>query len=346
MKYTKIVVGTLDGEDVVAHNVKSESGFEVEILNLGGIITKIITPDKDNNLENIVAAYKNIESYYTNPSYFGAIVGRTSGRVCEGNVKIEGKEYNLNKNYGLHQGHGGNKGLSSKIWTVSSERGSDYVQLNLSTKSTDNEEGYPGNLDVVVSFKIYEKFKIEEVYHAKSDKTTLVNMTNHTYFNLSGNLKRAVTEQYMKLDSSKLIEIDDTCVPTGNILNTVNTAFDFKELKLIGLHIDDNHEQIKIGCGYDHPFLLENNKNIYMEDKISKRNMNISTDQKTVVIYSMNFTDDEVLYNNKKNQRRHGICFETQAPPIGRNMSFMEESLLNKDEVYKQKTIYKFGVNK
>lgn len=346
MKYTKEVVGNLKNEDIIAHNIKCDNGFEVEILNLGGIITKIITPDKDGNLENIVTGYKNKESYYTNPSYFGAIVGRTSGRICEGKVVIEGKEYNLNKNYGLHQGHGGNIGASSKIWNVQAIEENDYMELKLSATCEDNEENYPGNLHMEVSFKIYENYTIEETYKGKSDKTTLVNMTNHSYFNLSGNLKRPVTEQYMKLDSSQLIEIDETCVPTGEILDVSNTPFDFRDLKCIGDDIDSNHEQIKIGCGYDHPFLLDDNKNIYMEDKISKRNMTISTNQKAVVIYSMNFTDDEILYNDKKEQRRYGICFETQAPPIGRNMCFIEDSLIEKNVEYLQKTVYKFGIIK
>ena len=346
MKYTVNTVGNLNGKDILAYNIKADNGFEVEILNLGGIITKIITPDKDGNLESIVTAYKNIESYYTNPSYFGAIVGRTAGRICEGKVIIEGKEYNLNKNYGLHQGHGGNSGLNSKIWDVNVIESKDYIELKLSSKCEDGEENYPGNLDVEVSFKVREDYTIEETYKVKSDKTTLVNMTNHSYFNLSGNLKRPVTEQYMKLDSSKLIEIDETCVPTGNILSVSNTPFDFRNLKSIGEEIDNNHEQIKIGCGYDHPFLLDDNKTIYMEDKVSKRCMTITTNQKSVVIYSMNFTDDEILYNDKNKQRRYGICFETQAPPIGRNMCFMEDSLLKKDEEYLQETIYKFDIIK
>lgn len=346
MKYTKIVVGSIEGQEIVLHNVRAFNGFEVEILNLGGIITKIITPDKDNKLENIVAGYKNIESYYNNPSYFGAIIGRTSGRICEGKVIIDGFEYNLNNNYGVHQGHGGNVGLSSKIWDVEVLENNDNIELILSSKCYDGEENYPGNLDVVVTFKIYKEYIIEETYEAKSDKTTLVNMTNHSYFNLSGNLKRPVTEQYMKLDSSYLAEIDDTCIPTGKTLDVENTPFDFRYLKCIGDEIDANHEQIKIGCGYDHPFLLDNSKSIYMEDKISKRNMTITTNQKSVVIYSMNFPDDEILYNDKKTQRRFGICFETQAPPIGRDMCFIEDSILNKEDKYLQKTVYKFGLVK
>lgn len=346
MKYAKKVVGNFQNEDIIAYNIKSENNFQVEILNLGGIITKIIIPDKDNNLENVVVAYKNIESYYENPSYFGAIIGRTSGRICEGKVNIEGKEYNLNKNYGLHQGHGGNEGLNSKIFHVDVLEEKDAISLVFSTKLKDNEENYPGNLDVQVIFKIYENFKIEQIYKGKSDKTTLVNMTNHTYFNLSGNLKSPVTDQFMKINSSKIVEIDDTCVPTGNLLDVENTPFDFTSLKCIGDDIDKNNNQIKIGSGYDHPFLLNDEKVIYMEDKVSKRNMTIETNQKSVVVYSMNFTDDEVLYNDKINQRRFGICFETQAPPIGRDMCFIEDSILYKEDVYMQKTTYKFGLSK
>ncbi len=206
------------------------------------------------------------------------------------------------------------------------------------------EENYPGNLYVEVLFRIHENYTIQEIYNATSDKTTLVNLTNHSYFNLSGNLKRPITSQYMKIDSSKLVEIDETCVPTGNILETRNTAFDFRNLKQIGKDIDDNSKQMQIGQGYDHPFLLSDNKVMYMEDDISKRNMTITTNQDAVVIYSMNFTDDEVLYNDKTNQRRYGICFETQAPPIGRNMCFLEDSILEKDKVYNRETVYKFGI--
>lgn len=344
MKYSKIIVGNINNKDIIAHNVKMDNGFEVEILNLGGIITKIITPNIENELENIVVGYKDIESYYRNPSYIGAIIGRTSGRISEGKVIIEGNEYNLNKNYGLHQGHGGNIGINNKIWDVEAIENDRDIELKFYTRCIDGEESYPGNVDIVVTFKVKDDFIIEEIYEASSDKDTLVNMTNHTYFNLSGNIKRPITDQYMKLDSDYLVELDDTCVPTGKKLDVYNTPFDFRTIKCIGSDIDKEDEQIKIGCGYDHPFLLGDNKTIYIEDKASKRSMNITTNQKSVVIYTMNFTDDETLYNNKKSQRRHGICFETQAPPIGRNMCFLEDSLLKKSQKYMQKTVYKFGI--
>ena len=346
MKYKKSIVGSLNNEEIVAYNIKFKNGFEVEILNLGGVITKIITPDKDNNLENIVLAYEDINDYIENPYYYGAIIGRTSGRINEGKIIIDENEYELNKNYGLHQGHGGDKGFSHRIWKVEIEENDNCVTLNLNTLSKDMEENYPGNLNVSVIFNIYEDYKIEEIYRAKSDKNTLVNMTNHTYFNLSGNIKEPVTDSYLQLDSDYILELNETCVPTGEKIDVTKTPFYFRKLKLIGRDIDENHEQIRIGNGYDHAFLLNNDKNIYLEDKKSKRNMTIETNQDCVVVYTMNWEHEKITYTGEAPHIRHGICFETQAQPIGENMCFMENSILNKDKEYIQKTVYKFSTIK
>ena len=344
MKCVKSLLKTINNKDIIAYKVTHKNGFEFEILNLGGIITKIKTPDKDGNFENIVMGYKNIEDYIQNPSYYGALVGRTSGRICEGKVLIEGKEYNLNKNYNPHQGHGGNIGFNHKLWDVEVIEEDNNITLKLTSRALDGEENYPGNLDVEVSFKIYEDYKIEEIYEAVCDETTLVNLTNHSYFNLSGDIKRPITESFLKLDSDKILELDNTCVPTGKKINVEGTPFDFRNLKCIGKDIDDEHEQIKIGNGYDHVFLLNNEKSIYMEDPISQRTMTINTDQNAVVMYTMNCDDNLPSYNGTKPKMRYGICFETQAPPIGRNMCFLEESIINKGNKYNQKTVYTFNV--
>lgn len=346
MKYTKTLLKTINGQDIIAYNVRAKNGFEFEILNFGGVITKIKTPDKDANLENIVLGYKDIEDYIKNPFYYGGLIGRTSGRISDGKVVIECREYDLNKNYNPHQGHGGNIGFNHKIWNTEVIEGNNNITLKLTSKSYDGEENYPGNLDVCVSFKIYEDYKIEETYEAISDKTTLVNMTNHSYFNLSGNIKRPITEQYLKVDSDEILELDNTCAPTGKKINVEGTPFDFRKLKCIGKDIDAEHEQIKVGNGYDHVFLLNEGNSIYIEDNKSQRTMTINTDQKSVVIYSMNSDDELVAYTGTKPKVRHGICFETQAPPIGRNMCFIEDSILNKDEKYVQKTTYQFSIKK
>ena len=346
MKCVKTLLKTIDDKDIIAYNVKFKNGFEFEILNLGGIITKIKTPDKYGNIENIVVGYKNIEDYIINPFYYGGIIGRTSGRICDGKVIIEGKEYQLNKNYTMHQGHGGNRGFSHKIWHVDVKEDNDNVTLKFISKSLDGEENYPGNLDVCVSFKIYEDYRIEEIYEAMSDKTTLVNMTNHSYFNLSGDIKRTITQCNLKVDSDEILELDYTCVPTGKKINVGNTPFDFRTLKNIGKDIDKDHEQIKIGNGYDHVFLLNDGKSIYIEEPRSQRTMTINTNQNSVVIYTMNYDDELVSYTGEKAKRRYGICFETQAPPIGRNMCFIEDSIINKGEMYMQKTTYTFDIKK
>ncbi len=345
MRLNKTILTKVDNKDVIAYNVTFENGFEVEVLNLGGIITKVITPDKNGKLENIVVGYKDIESYITNPSYLGAIIGRTSGRICEGVISIEGNEYNLAKNYDPHQGHGGNIGFDKKIWDVEAVEEENLVTLKMFTTSNHLEENYPGNLLANVIFKIKKSLEIEITYEATTDQTTLVNMTNHSYFNLSGDIKSPVTEQVLKLDSDYILEIDNTCATTGNKIEVLNTPFDFRKATRIGNSIDDTHEQIQIGCGYDHTFVLNDNPNqMYLEDNKSGRAMSIDTNQKCAVIYSMNFPDNEILYNGKSNQRRFGICFETQAPPIGRNMCFLEDSLLSKDNKYIHKTKYKFSI--
>ncbi len=344
MKYNKKIVGELKDKHIIAHNVSFENGFEVEILNLGGIITKIITPDKENNLENIVVGYKDINSYIENPSYMGAIIGRTAGRIHNAKVVIENKEYNLYKNYGNNQGHGGNIGFNKKIYDVNVIEDKDSITLVFTGTSYDMEENYPGNVDISVSFEISQDFKITQTYKANTDKTTLVNMTNHSYFNLSGNIKEPITNQYLKITSDYILELDETCVPTGKFISVNDTPFDFRDIKCIGDDIYQSHGQLKIGCGYDHVFMLNNKKLIHLEDRKSKRAMKIKTNRASVVVYSMNFTDDLILYNDKTNQRRHGICFETQAPPIGHNMCFIDKSTLNKNEEYKQITEYKFYI--
>ncbi|MGL5693497.1 MAG: aldose epimerase family protein, partial [Peptostreptococcaceae bacterium] len=337
MKCTKSTVGVLNEKDIIAYNVKCENGFEFELLNLGGAITKIKVPDKDGNVENIVLAYSNIEDYISNPYYYGGIIGRTSGRICNAEVMIEDKLYNLNKNYDMHQGHGGNVGFSHKIWDVEVKEEIDNVTLILKLKSYDGEENYPGNLDIKVSFKIYNNYEFEEIYEVFTDKTTLVNMTNHSYFNLSGDIKRPITDQCLQIDSKSILELDETCVPTGKILEVDNTSFDFRNAKCIGKDIKSDDEQINIGNGYDHAFLLDDDKKIYMYDEESRRTMSITTDQKCAVVYSMNWEHDLLLYTGSKPPIRYAICFETQAPPIGRNMCFLDESILNENEKYIQK---------
>lgn len=293
--------------------------------------------------------FKDIKDYIKNPSYFGAIIGRTAGRIYKGEFKLNKNTYILAKNYENNQGHGGNIGFDKKVWDLNVVKYKDKISLELKSKSYHMEEGYPGNLDMVVTYTLDNNNNLSIVYEATSDEDTLVNMTNHTYFNLSGNLKNPITNQLLKIDSDYILEIDETGVPTGKQLDVSSTPFDFRKITKIGDRVDSNHNQIKLANGYDHPFVLKDNKTqdiICMKDIDSGRYMKITTNQNYVVIYSMNFTNGELLYNNTKNNTRYGICFETQNPPIGYNQTFLKNSILKKGEKYIQTTNYKFGLTK
>lgn len=345
MKTKENILFEYKGKKIIQYTLENENGISVEILNYGGIIKGIYTPDKDGTIENIVVGFKDLDDYIKNPSYFGAIIGRTSGRIYNSEFNLNGIEYKLVKNYGTNQGHGGDVGFDKKIWDATCIEKIDSISLELSTVSLDMEEGYPGNVKVKVIYTLNNDNELNVRYEGVSDKDTLLNLTNHSYFNMSGNLKSPVTNQFMKLACDEILEIDDTCATTGKKIPVDNSPFDFRTLYNIGERIDTDNYQINIGCGYDHPFLLNRNDDaIYIEDKESKRFMNISTNQNCVVIYTMNFTNDEVVYTGDISKRRYGICFETQNPPIGHNQVFIEDSLLKEDQMYIQDTTYKFGI--
>jgi aldose 1-epimerase len=348
MKIESKIVGRIQNMDIISYNLLNDFGFQVTILNYGGIITDILVPDKNGIVENVVLKYKEIGTYEKNPSYFGAIIGRTAGRICEGKAKLYGKDLFFNKNYGVNQGHGGNIGFNKKFWEVTSSVNDDRIILNLSYLSVDGEENYPGNLKVDVEYIVTNNSELIIRYKGVADKDTLVNLTNHSYFNLSGNVKENILNHLLCIDSNHILELDSTQVPTGKLLNVENTSFDFRKEKKIGQNIDDECEQIKIGCGYDHTWLLnkENNCKVHMYHEASGRALDIYTDQASVVVYSMNFPDEEILFTERKAKKRDGICFETQSPPIGINGSFIEYSTLKSCEKYNKETTYKFYIKR
>lgn len=346
MKWNKKFLYNVEDKEVFAYSIINENNCLVEVLNLGCTMTKIIVPDRDGNLENVILGCKDMETYIVNPSYMGAILGRTAGRICEGKVTIEGTDYNLNLNYGVHQGQGGTLGLNKKVWDAEIIEKNDEISLKLNTFSPDGEENYPGNVDVQVTFTFNEENELKIQYEGTTDKTTLFNMSQHNYFNLSGNIKRSITDEYLKIGADSIMEIDETAVTTGKKIDVTNTPFDFREGKLVGRDINCENNQLKIANGYDHTWNLNKSleSDVYLEDVTSGRTMTINTDQNHVVIYTMNYSNGPVLYDGKVERVRHGICFETQKPPIGRNQVFLEQSILKNNEKYSQNTVYKFGI--
>lgn len=321
--------------------IKNENDAYAQILTLGGIVKSIYVPDKDGKLENILLEYENINTYANNNIYLNSLIGRTSGRIYKGEITIKDTTYTLTKNNNGHTLHGGLNGLDKKIWNIDNICDN---SVKISTHLEHLEDGYPAylNVTVVYSFSNDNTFSIE--YSATASDNTIVNLTNHMYFNLSGNAKSPITEQRLKINSDYICEIDNENIVTGKLLKVSDyPAFNFKKMKKIGQDIDDNNPQIINGSGYDHPFLLEEPTDaIHLYDKISGRNMIISTSENIAVVYSMNSSSEELFTNGKKNIKRYGICFETQKFPIGYNQIFKNHSILKIGNVYRSKTSYKF----
>lgn len=346
MDIFKVLVGEFNGKKVESYNLINSNGFGIKALNYGGILTDVLVPDKNGKIENVIMKYKDINSYKENPSYYGAVIGRTSGRISNGKAELNENILNFNKNYGINQGHGGNIGFSKKFFNVKTKADEKEAYIEFDYLSPSGEEGYPGNLQVRVRYTINEENELKISYYAISDEDTLVNLTNHSYFNLSGNCKSNILSHYLYIDSDFLVELNDNEVPTGKIIEIDGTPFDFANPKTIGRDIEEDDYQLKIGQGYDHCWILNggNDVKIRLYNKESGRQMDVYTDQNSVVLYSLNFPDDEILDCNKKANRRDALAIETQSPPIGENNIFAKYSLLKKDEEYNKETIYKFSI--
>lgn len=301
--------------------------LEITILNLGGIIHEIKMPDNKGNIENIVHGFKNIESYQENDAYFGALIGRTGGRIDKGRFTLNEQDYEIPVKDRGNALHGGINGFDKKYWTGKQEGNT----LTLTCHSEDGEEGYPGHVTMMVKYTL-EDDKLILAYQGTTDQDTLLNMTNHTYFNLEP--KKTIQSMKMTLKSDYLLAIDETSIPTGERMDVTNTPFDFRMGKKIGQDMTSDHPQYKIGCGYDHPWLV--NGPLVLECD-NGRQMIVTSDQPCVVLYSYNFP----IVGEKKHL---GLAIEFQKEPNGINQEGFDSSILRKGEVYRQKTVYQFKV--
>lgn len=346
MKLKRESIGKLGDEEIIKYSVDNEKGLKVSILNLGATITEIKTVDRNGEFGHIVLSYEDEKNYIENPSYYGATVGRTAGRIDKGRFTLNDNEYILNKNYGVNSGHGGSVGFNKKIWNVNAIETKEKITLEFSYLSKDLEEGYPGNLEIKVSYEITEDNKLIFKIQGVSDKDTLMNITNHCYFNLSGDYKEDILNHTLKMNCDRFLAIDENGGVTGEIIPVNNTEFDFIEEKKIGQDIEGLSKQMKLGYGYDHPFMFNENEKGHIElyDEKSGRYMKVTTEYPCVVVYSQNFIDSLVLKEGKETKKRNGICLEVQYPPIGYNESFKEFSILKAHEIFNKETIYEFGV--
>lgn len=338
-----------DGSLVEKYILTNEKGMQVSIITYGGIITSILMPDKKGKMEDIVLGYDNLADYEKNNPYFGAIIGRYGNRIANGKFNLDGREYDLAKNNGKNHLHGGLKGFDKVIWKAETTTSKEEVILTLIYSSKDGEEGYPGSLSSKVIYRLTKDNELKIRYEAETDKKTIVNLTQHSYFNLSGDPKTTILDHELKLNADGYLPVDETFIPLGNIAPVKNTPFDFTQAKLIGKDIQAEDEQIKRGLGYDHCWVLNSSEKgtrlaAVVEHKKSGRMMEVYTDQPGIQFYTGNFLDGTNPIKNQKGTYGHrsGLCLETQHFPDSPNQANFPTVILNPGEKYQTETIFKF----
>ncbi|GLO66870.1 MULTISPECIES: aldose epimerase family protein [Oceanobacillus] len=325
----------------------NDDAMEVSILNFGGIITRIITPDKHGDRENIVARYNNFDDYIKNPLYLGAIIGRVAGRIQHASFSIEDKAIHLQANEGDHVLHGGSSGFHQILWDVTTIEESDYVGIKLSHTSKEKEGDFPGNVNVTVTYYLNNQNELSIEYKAISDKQTPITLTNHSYFNLSGNLKQTIHEHEITLDSDHFLELDEELIPTGKIMDVDMTPFDFRSGHRLGIGLNQDFYQNKIvGAGYDHYFLFNHEKRhvVNIVEPRSGRQLFISTNQPGMVMYTSNSVDSSQQFYEGEAKKHIAVCFETQGSPASLHHDNLDTIILEASQPYQKTTTFQFGI--
>ncbi|MEE4217744.1 MAG: aldose epimerase family protein [Xanthomonadales bacterium] len=343
---------TPDGDKVMLYTLRNKAGMVARITDYGGIVVSLTAPDREGNFEDIVLGYDNLDDYIAASPYFGALIGRYGNRIRAGKFELDGFEYNLATNDGPNHLHGGDKGFDKVVWDSKMEETQNGPSLLLSYVSVDGEEGYPGTLHAVVRYTLTHDNELVVEYEAVTDKATPVNLTHHSYFNLSGNARRDILGHTLQLNADHFTPVDDTLIPTGEYRPVAGTPFDFRSAKPIGQDIGMDNEQLAFGGGYDHNWVVDQNADgewrhiLTLADPESGRVMTIHSDEPGLQFYSGNFLDGSnigkggVVYGY-----RYGMCLETQHFPDGPNQPNFPSTILQPGEVYKTRTVHTFSTD-
>lgn len=342
----------IDGKMTDLYILKNKNGYEVAVTNYGGSLVAIMVPDKDGQVANVIQGHDNIQDAINSPEPFlSTLVGRYGNRIAKGKFTLEGKEYSLSINNGPNHLHGGPTGFHARVWDA--EQLSEN-SLKLHYLSADGEEGFPGNLDMTVVYTFTDDNELVIDYTGTTDKTTVVNMTNHGFFSLTGiaNPTPTIEDLECEINADYYVPIDDTSIPTGEIESVKGTPFDFITPHAVGERIDADHIQTKRGAGYDHCFVLNKKQPgeltfaARVVEPKSGRMMEVYTTEPGVQVYTDNWADGYKGQHGATFPRRSAICFEAQHFPDSPNHPYFPSVVLKPGEVYTQKTIYKFGVRK
>ena len=343
-----------DFSKIRLYTLKNKQGMLVKITNYGATVTSIIVADKKGSFADIALGYNDVESYMNavDKPYFGSIVGRYGNRIAKGQFSLEGKTYSLATNNGTNHLHGGVIGFDKVVWDSKVISGDAFNGVELTYLAKDGEEAYPGNLQITVTYKLYDSNELSIDYRATTDKATPVNLTNHTYFNLAGEGEGTIYDHDLHINADHYTPVDKTLIPTGEIASVKGTPFDFTTAKAIGKDIKSTHQQIKFGLGFDHNFVLKkgvNTKAVTLAatayEKKSGRFMEVFTKEPGIQFYSGNFLDGRLIgKSGKKYLSRGAFCLETQHYPDSPNQKDFPNTILLPGQEYRTSTIYKFSV--
>lgn len=345
MGITKSVFGTCKcGKEIYKYEISNTKGMKASVINYGAILTELFVPDDNGDVKDIVLGYDSLDPYYENGSFFGATVGPNANRIANAKFTLEGVEYNLAVNDGPNNLHSDfSEGYHKKYYEVTEGNNS----ITLSLEDTDGNMGFPGNKKVSVTYTVTEDNELKIDYLVKSDKNTIINMTNHTYFNLKGHGEGNIEDHVLTINASRYTPVIEGAIPTGELAKVEGTVFDFTSPRAVGERINDDVEQLKLVKGYDHNWVLDEEAG-----KIRKiaevtcpsvsRKMSVYTDLPAVQFYAGNCIAKTVGKENKTYDVRSGLCLETQYSPDTANRPEWPSAVYGPDREYKTTTIYKF----
>jgi aldose 1-epimerase len=338
---------TIDGKQTKLYTLKNSKGVQLAITNYGGRMVSLLVPDKAGKMVDVIAGPASIDNYEAAKSnYYGALIGRYGNRIGNAKFTLEGKEYKLPANNGPNTLHGGKDGFDVKVWDAKQV---DDHTLELSYTSADDEQGFPGTLKTTVTYKLTDDNAVEIYYAATTDKTTVVNLTSHTYYNLNGNGSGSILKHTLQLNADGFTPVDSTLIPTGKIDKVENTPFDFRKPTTIGARIAEGDQQLKFGQGYDHNFVLNKHDLKTPIATVQGDNtgivMEIFTEEPGIQFYSGNFMKGEFKFKGDiKDDNRTAMALETQHFPDSPNKPAFPSTVLKPGQTYKTTTIYKFSV--
>lgn len=341
-----------DGDTVIRYTLTNADGMQVKVLNYGGIIQSLMVPDRNGKMGDVVLGFDSLEQYIKKSPYFGALIGRFANRIAHGTFTLNDSTYHLYLNDGPNSLHGGKVGFDKKIWTVVPFTTDSTEGLKLHYLSKDGEEGYPGDLNVNVTYTLNNQNALRIDYEATTDKPTILNLTNHSYFNLDDGAGTILNEKLM-LNADKFLPVDSTSIPTGEIGSVAGTPMDFRTPTAVGEHINGNYGQLKlVNGGFDHCWILNTKGNLNevaasVYDPQNGRFLQVYTTQPGIQFYSGNYLEGTMHGKNGNTYPKHSaIVLETEHYPDSPNEPSFPTTVLNPGDTFHSTTIYQFSVKK